>query len=282
MLVLDAEDLARFTSSGLSQVESLTKSEAATLYQAWEHAVKKEALEWIYVADVYVSTEGFFYFYSEKGMKSDFNIFTYIDGKCSSLPGKLNSLTAKAILGTGKGLPEHPLGYTPPVAAPRFPDTNPIQRVPEFAAVGGSTFADIPGPVWDEGVSQGVPQHYEDDESTGILNEDDVPQQMVGTAYELSLEGSNEKFFIGRREYTVGRSESANWRILGNKSISRLHAKIWVNEEDKLIVMDTGSSNGVFVDAVRIGSSPVDVSNSSVIMFGNARVRNLGERQVAY
>lgn len=277
MLVLDAEDLARFTPSLLTAVVSLTRAEAATLYQAWEHAVREESLEWLYVADVYVSKEGYFYFYSEKGMKSDFNIFSYLNSKCSSLAEDLNSLNTKAILGDGIGLPKNPLGYVAPVEPPKFPTIT----TPSVVA-GGSTFEEFTPPVWGGGVSHVEGEYLEDDERTGLLSEDDSFPQTLQTAFELHVESTDAKLFIGRKEYTIGRSESADWRILGNKTISRFHAKIWVDADDKLMVLDTGSSNGVFVDAVRIGQTPVDVSRASVIIFGNAKVRNLGERQVAY
>lgn len=248
MLVLDSEEISRYKDEHLNEVGTLTLNESATLYEAYEHAVKTESLEWIYVAEVYVSNDGFFYFYSEKAMKSDFSIIDYIASKCSSIPENVNTLSLKVFLGESKGLPEHELGWVEPIV--EVPQERSVPKKDIFA-------------------------YQEDDEATGLLNEDEFPE-FEATVYRLLLENDSKEHLITQKELLVGRSESADIRILGNKSISRRHAKICVDLDKNLMVQDLGSSNGVYVDSVRIGMDPVDISNCSVISFGNSRVRNMG------
>ena len=74
---------------------------------------------------------------------------------------------------------------------------------------------------------------------TGILKAQLVAEDAESTPYE-----------IGMGEVTLGRS-SANNIVLDSSAVSKVHAKI-LRTNDNLVLQDMGSSNGTFVNGVRV------------------------------
>lgn len=61
--------------------------------------------------------------------------------------------------------------------------------------------------------------------------------------------------------------------VLDHPSVSKNHASLAFNAEGKLIVSDTGSTNGTFVDSERIeAGAAVEVAPGSVVKFGELEV----------
>jgi pSer/pThr/pTyr-binding forkhead associated (FHA) protein len=74
---------------------------------------------------------------------------------------------------------------------------------------------------------------------TGILKAQLVPEDGESVPYE-----------IGMGEVTMGRSTASNI-VLDSSAVSKLHAKI-LRTSDSLVLQDLGSSNGTFVNGVRV------------------------------
>ena len=70
------------------------------------------------------------------------------------------------------------------------------------------------------------------------------------------------------RRLSVGRTKENDLQI-DDQSISKAHASLMLSKEGKLIVADTGSTNGTFVDGQRIAyGKAVEVKPGAVLMFG--------------
>ena len=75
-------------------------------------------------------------------------------------------------------------------------------------------------------------------------------------------------YCVSVKEMTVGRSSTARLRIPDSTgTLSRLHAKFEL-KEGEVFVTDLNSTNGTYVDEVRI-KTPTHIETGSVIRFGN-------------
>lgn len=96
------------------------------------------------------------------------------------------------------------------------------------------------------------------------------------TARVTLPEGSREKalyFKPGGRRMNVGRVAD-NDLELNHRSVSKIHAALVMNREGTLLVADTGSTNGTFVNGRRIAygeSRPLE--DGDVVGFGDIEVR---------
>jgi hypothetical protein len=84
------------------------------------------------------------------------------------------------------------------------------------------------------------------------------------------LRGSDEQALRLNRA-VIGRSSSCDV-VLDHPSVSRRHAMLWCQDE-RVLCVDLGSSNGTTVDSAPVGSAPVSVEEGSRLTFGSARYR---------
>ena len=54
------------------------------------------------------------------------------------------------------------------------------------------------------------------------------------------------------REYIIGKSPKSDYQVSGDKTVSRVHAKIFVNEDGDVFISDLNSNNGTFVNCSKI------------------------------
>lgn len=81
------------------------------------------------------------------------------------------------------------------------------------------------------------------------------------------------KFKPGGKRSNVGRV-SDNEFCINHRSISKIHAALYMNRDGTLLVTDTGSTNGTFVNGRRIAYGEVRViEDGDVISFGDVEVR---------
>src|SRR5580765_8069034 len=74
----------------------------------------------------------------------------------------------------------------------------------------------------------------------------------------------------------VGRSPTSDFPII-DPTISRRHAQI-LRQDDKILVRDLGSSNGTYVNGVRVESG--EIKPGDIVTFGKVefRLEDLGRR----
>lgn len=74
------------------------------------------------------------------------------------------------------------------------------------------------------------------------------------------------------KRISVGRTKENDLQI-DDQSISKAHASLLLNKEGKLVVADTGSTNGTFVNGQRIAyGKAVEVTQGAGLMFGLVNV----------
>jgi hypothetical protein len=111
-------------------------------------------------------------------------------------------------------------------------------------------------------------------------DEEDKPEAAKGLAYiarvsrpgieshELALE-----FSPGGRRLSVGRGADNDLR-LGHSSVSKVHAALRMQESGALIVADTGSTNGTFLNGRRLSYGEAKtIADGDVLGFGEVEVR---------
>lgn len=119
------------------------------------------------------------------------------------------------------------------------------------------------------------------------LGKPDIPKRDVKvhdvniTARATMPNGPREKVLTlkpGGRRLSVGRGRD-NELQLDDRSVSKIHAALVMSREGTLMVADTGSTNGTFINGRRIGygeSRPIE--EGDVVGFGNIEVRFRRER----
>ena len=83
---------------------------------------------------------------------------------------------------------------------------------------------------------------------------------------ELVLEDATRVPLVA--DVTLGRAPGSSV-VLGDPSVSRVHARIWPDNRDGPLLEDAGSSHGTFVDGVRV-TGPVPLRDGAKIRLGDA------------
>lgn len=104
----------------------------------------------------------------------------------------------------------------------------------------------------------------------------DKPQDVAITARATMPDGAQEiklMFRPGGRRINVGRVAD-NDIYLNHPSVSKIHASIVMNREGTLLVADTGSTNGTFINGRRIAyGESRQIEEGDVVGFGDIEVR---------
>ncbi|MEP6636029.1 MAG: FHA domain-containing protein [Acidobacteriota bacterium] len=102
-----------------------------------------------------------------------------------------------------------------------------------------------------------------------------VPDVLV-VARVTKRDGTNEiplTFKPGGRRLNVGRV-SDNDLSFNDNSVSKIHATLVMNHEGTLLVADTGSTNGTFINGRRISYGEArNIEDGDVVGFGDVEVR---------
>ncbi|MDQ2986868.1 MAG: FHA domain-containing protein [Armatimonadota bacterium] len=96
----------------------------------------------------------------------------------------------------------------------------------------------------------------------------DAPKAASAPKHEFEFIGSGVELRIPEGESIIGREADL---VILDPTVSRQHAKI-VREADAIFLEDLGSSNGTFVDGVRIEERTA-VRPGAVVHFGSVKVR---------
>ena len=109
-----------------------------------------------------------------------------------------------------------------------------------------------------------------------ILNEKEIERNLRTFMTFFSAAGKDREVkldFSAEKRLSVGRSKE-NGLFLNDKSVSKIHASLVLNSEIQLMVADTGSTNGTFVDGQRIAyGKAFIVKDGGSVKFGSVEVR---------
>jgi pSer/pThr/pTyr-binding forkhead associated (FHA) protein len=100
-----------------------------------------------------------------------------------------------------------------------------------------------------------------------------VPGGATGTPQLIGLEGpyAGQVFPLQGPNMVLGREAGCDVVLSADSTVSRMHARL-VNEGGALIVYDNGSSNGTFVNGLRV-NAPVQLASGDVVQFGSSKFR---------
>jgi hypothetical protein len=104
-----------------------------------------------------------------------------------------------------------------------------------------------------------------------------APQRDVRVVARATVERETAEtplsFRPGGRRLNVGRATDSDL-YLNHPSVSKIHAAILMNREGTLLVSDTGSTNGTYINGRRIAYGEArQIEDGDVVGFGDAEVR---------
>ena len=85
------------------------------------------------------------------------------------------------------------------------------------------------------------------------------------------LVGDDHEVAVTVNRAVIGRSSESDV-VLQDSSVSRRHAVVW-QQDERILLVDLGSSNGTAVDGRPVGGNPTEVSDGSSIRFGAVNYR---------
>lgn len=102
------------------------------------------------------------------------------------------------------------------------------------------------------------------------------PQDVLLNA-RITVEGTTReqplRLVQGGRRLTVGRASDSDLQ-LDHPSVSKIHAALLLNREGTLLVSDTGSTNGTYINGRRISYGEArQIEEGDVVGFGDVEVR---------
>ena len=103
-----------------------------------------------------------------------------------------------------------------------------------------------------------------------------APQDVIVKARVIMPGNTHEEalsFKLGGRRLTVGRAADSDLH-LNHPSVSKIHAALMMNREGTLLVSDTGSTNGTYINGRRIAYGEArQIEDGDVVGFGDVEVR---------
>jgi pSer/pThr/pTyr-binding forkhead associated (FHA) protein len=110
-----------------------------------------------------------------------------------------------------------------------------------------------------------------------VPNSKDAPPNEVTYTARISngtaAETRTLRLKPGGRRFNIGRISDNDFQI-NHPSVSKIHATLYLNNAGALLVSDTGSTNGTFINGRRIAYGEVcAVGDGDVLRFGDVEVR---------
>lgn len=115
----------------------------------------------------------------------------------------------------------------------------------------------------------GVFDEDEDMDATSFFDDEEDSQSESLIEYSMrSMDGSYDVEVLKGKPILVGRNKKQCTLVLQDKGVSRVHAKLYVGDDNALYVNDIGSVNGTYVNDRRIANfHPVRLSSGDRVKF---------------
>jgi len=104
----------------------------------------------------------------------------------------------------------------------------------------------------------------------------------TGKIYTAEFEAGGKRFtktldFAKSKRFSIGRGKE-NEISIDDASVSKVHAALVLDESGRLLIADTGSTNGTYIDDIRIQyGKAVELTRDSVLRVGTIGVRIVGQ-----
>ena len=238
---------------GISTIDRLDNYQVADVLREWKKCFTPYL--WMYTQGIGVSSSGEYYIVTspkdEDGSSipaaEPFDLYAWVKQVSGA---DVNMATANLFVDS----------YTRPSPEPAMsaPQPSPAVQQPQPQY----TYSD-PQP------SPGVFDEDEDMDATSFFDDEEDSQSESLIEYSMrSMDGSYDVEVLKGKPILVGRNKKQCALVLQDKGVSRVHAKLYVGDDNALYVNDIGSVNGTYVNDRRIANfHPVRLSSGDKVKF---------------
>lgn len=256
---------------GISTIDRLDNYQVADVLREWKKCFTPYL--WMYTQGIGVSSSGEYYIVTspkdEDGSPipaaEPFDLYAWVKQVSGA---DVNMATANLFMDS----------YTRPAPEPAMsaPQPSPAVQHPQ------PTYSD-PQPQPSPAVQQPQTQHTysdpqpspgvfdedEDMDATSFFDDEEDSQSESLIEYSMrSMDGSYDVEVLKGKPILVGRNKKQCALVLRDKGVSRVHAKLYVGDDNALYVNDIGSVNGTYVNGHRIANfHPVRLGSGDRVKF---------------
>ena len=259
---------------GISTIDRLDNYQVADVLREWKKCFTPYL--WMYTQGIGVSSSGEYYIVTspkdEDGSPipaaEPFDLYAWVKQVSGA---DVNMATAGLFVDSyTRPTPEPAMSAPQPSPAVQQPQPQPSPAVQQ------------PQPQPSPAVQQPQPQYaYSDPQpDPGVFDEDDdmdatsffdeeesQPESLIEYSMR-SMDGSYDVEVLKGKPILVGRNKKQCTLVLRDKGVSRVHAKLYVGDDNALYVNDIGSVNGTYVNDRRIANfHPVRLGSGDRVKF---------------
>lgn len=257
---------------GISTIDRLDNYQVADVLREWKRCFTPYL--WMYTQGIGVSSSGEYYIVtSPKGEDGSpipaaepFDLYAWVKQVSGA---DVNMATAGLFMDS----------YTRPTPEPAMsaPQPSPAVQQPQPQPKPQYTYSDPqpqprPQPQYTYSDPQPAPGVFDEDEDMDATSffddeEDSQPESLIEYSMR-SMDGSYDVEVLKGKPILVGRNKKQCALVLQDKGVSRVHAKLYVGDDNALYVNDIGSVNGTYVNGHRIANfHPVRLGSGDRVKF---------------
>lgn len=238
---------------GISTIDRLDNYQVADVLREWKKCFTPYL--WMYTQGIGVSSSGEYYIVTspkdEDGSPipaaEPFDLYAWVKQVSGA---DVNMATANLFVDS----------YTRPSPEPAMSAPQPSPAVQQ------------PQPQYTYSNPQPDPGVFDEDEdmdATSFFDDEEDSQSESLIEYSMrSMDGSYDVEVLKGKPILVGRNKKQCALVLQDKGVSRVHAKLYVGDDNALYVNDIGSVNGTYVNGHRIANfHPVRLGSGDRVKF---------------
>lgn len=257
---------------GISTIDRLDNYQVADVLREWKKCFTPYL--WMYTQGIGVSSSGEYYIVTSPKDESGspipaaepFDLYAWVKQVSGA---DVNMATAGLFMDS----------YTRPTPEPAMsaPQPSPAVQQPQPQPKPQYTYSDPqpqprPQPQYTYSDPQPAPGVFDEDEDMDATSffddeEDSQPESLIEYSMR-SMDGSYDVEVLKGKPILVGRNKKQCALVLRDKGVSRVHAKLYVGDDNALYVNDIGSVNGTYVNGHRIANfHPVRLGSGDRVKF---------------
>lgn len=256
---------------GISTIDRLDNYQVADVLREWKKCFTPYL--WMYTQGIGVSSSGEYYIVTspkdEDGSSipaaEPFDLYAWVKQVSGA---DVNMATANLFMDSyTRPTPEPAMSAPQPSPAVQHPQPTYSDPQPQ-----PSPAVQQPQPQYTYSDPQPTPGVFDEDEdmdATSFFDDEEDSQSESLIEYSMrSMDGSYDVEVLKGKPILVGRNKKQCALVLQDKGVSRVHAKLYVGDDNALYVNDIGSVNGTYVNDRRIANfHPVRLSSGDRVKF---------------
>lgn len=260
---------------GISTIDRLDNYQVADVLREWKRCFTPYL--WMYTQGIGVSSSGEYYIVTspkdENGntipAAEPFDLYAWVKQVSGA---DVNMATAGLFVDSYT----RPISTPAPTQTPAMPEhqPSPVAQTPQTQPQPQYTYSDPqpatqhPQPVVSPQPAPGVFDEDEDMDATSFFDEEESQPEALIEYSMRSIDGSYDVEVLKGKPILVGRNKKQCALVLQDKGVSRVHAKLYVGDDNALYVNDIGSVNGTYVNDRRIANfHPVRLGSGDRVKF---------------